>query len=113
MKMTEKEMLQRILHDIMVLKKLFQDSISTDKTIDIGKDILNTEECAELTGLKKSTLYRLTHERKIPFFKPNGNRVFFKRTDIIDWLQSNRVPSATEIDREAANHLVRHHRRAP
>lgn len=104
--MTEKEMLQRMLIDVSLLKKLITEHVKNEQRPDTTKEILTVKECAELTGLKKSTLYRLTHERKIPFFKPNGNRVFFRRADILAWLQSNRVASSDEIDRTAADHLV-------
>lgn len=57
------------------------------------------EEVAELTGYKKTTIYKLTHERKIPFHKPahGGRRIFFKREEINQWLQSNRVETHEEF----------------
>lgn len=65
--MTEKEMLQRMLMDMSLLKKLITNHIKNEQRPDTTKEILTVEECAELTGLKKSTLYRLTHERKSHF----------------------------------------------
>ncbi|MGO1344265.1 helix-turn-helix domain-containing protein [Chromohalobacter japonicus] len=65
---------------------------------------------AEYTGLKKSTLYQLTSQKKIPHFKPNGHRIFFRRADILKWLQSNRIATADEIEQSAAQHLVSHRR---
>lgn len=54
-------------------------------------ETLTIEEVSELTGYKKATLYKLTHERKIPFHKPahGGRRIFFKRAEINQWLESN------------------------
>ncbi|MCE9152097.1 helix-turn-helix transcriptional regulator [Bacteroides thetaiotaomicron] len=54
-------------------------------------ETLTVEEVSELTGYKKATLYKLTHERKIPFHKPahGGRRIFFKRAEINQWLESN------------------------
>ena len=54
-------------------------------------ETLTIEEVSVLTGYKKATLYKLTHERKIPFHKPahGGRRIFFKRTEINQWLESN------------------------
>ena len=62
-------------------------------------EILTIEEVAELTGYKKTTIYKLTHERKIPFHKPahGGRRIFFKREEINQWLQSNRVETHEEF----------------
>ena len=62
-------------------------------------EILTIEEVAELTGYKKTTIYKLTHERKIPFHKPahGGRRIFFKREEINQWLQSHRVETHEEF----------------
>ena len=78
--MTEKEMLQRVLQDMMVLKKIILDHINGSKAPEADKEIMSLEECAEYTGLKKSTLYQLTSQKKIPHFKPNGHRCVFRRT---------------------------------
>lgn len=108
--MTEKEMLQRVLQDMMVLKKIILDHINGSKAPEADKEIMSLEECAEYTGLKKSTLYQLTSQKKIPHFKPNGHRIFFRRADILQWLQSNRIATADEIEQSAAQHLVSHRR---
>ena len=42
-------------------------------------ETLTVEEVSELTGYKKATLYKLTH----------GRRIFFKRAEINQWLESN------------------------
>ncbi|MBM7074387.1 helix-turn-helix domain-containing protein [Shewanella sp. 202IG2-18] len=52
------------------------------------------DECSDYTGLTKNYIYKLTHLKLIPHFKPNGKKLFFKRQDIDDWLLSNKV----EID---------------
>ena len=43
-----------------------------------GKDVLTLEEAAKFMGIARSSLYKLTHEQLIPFFKPNGKMVFFE-----------------------------------
>ena len=61
-------------------------------------ETLTIEEVSELTGYKKATLYKLTHERKIPFHKPahGGRRIFFKRAEINQWLESNHFETYEE-----------------
>lgn len=61
-------------------------------------DLLSIEEVSKLTGYKKATIYKLTHERKIPFHKPahGGRRIFFKREEINQWLQSNHIETYEE-----------------
>ncbi|EKO3431519.1 helix-turn-helix domain-containing protein [Vibrio fluvialis] len=54
------------------------------------KEVMTINECAQYTGLSVSYLYKLTHRKLIPFFKPMGKRVYFKRTEIDLWLLRNK-----------------------
>lgn len=65
------------------------------------KEILNINDLSELTGYSKAQIYQFTHKRKIPFYKPLGGKLFFKRKEITDFLFSNRVATDEEIAREA------------
>lgn len=48
-------------------------------------------------GIKfKSAVYRLTSERRIVFFKPEGKKIFFKREDLESWMLSN--PISTKVE---------------
>ena len=68
-----------------------------------SKEVLTSEEAAQYMGISKSTLYKLTMTRAIPHYKPTGNRCYFNRVELENWLQSYRVAPATEIaDRAAA-----------
>ena len=51
---------------------------------------LSVDEAAAFTGLSKNYIYKLIHERKIPFFKPLGGRVFFKQEDLESFIFRNR-----------------------
>ena len=66
------------------------------------KDILNVEELSEYTGFKKSYIYKLVHESKIPYSKPNGKTLFFDRKKIDQWLLQNSYTSSIELRREAS-----------
>ncbi|MCT3845055.1 helix-turn-helix transcriptional regulator [Elizabethkingia anophelis] len=65
------------------------------------KSILNVEELAEYTGFKKSYIYKLVHEKIIPYSKPNGKVLFFERKVIDEWLLNNPSKSKEEIQRES------------
>lgn len=84
------------------MKGLIRDVLQESSFLTKNKqesEILTIEEVSELTGYKKSTIYKLTHERKIPFHKPahGGRRIFFKKEEINQWLESNRVETHKEI----------------
>lgn len=56
----------------------------------MAKEVMTINECAQYTGLSVSYLYKLTHRKLIPFFKPMGKRLYFKRTEIDQWLLRNK-----------------------
>ncbi|WP_337880901.1 helix-turn-helix domain-containing protein [Rheinheimera sp.] len=62
----------------------------------VHKSVLTMDECADYTGLSKHYLYKLTHNRLIPHFKPNGKKVYFQREELDAWLSSNRVCTQRE-----------------
>ena len=43
---------------------------AVEHLLDNAKDVLTLEEAAAFMGMKKSTLYKLTHEQAIPYWKP-------------------------------------------
>lgn len=70
------------------------------------KEILTAEETARYLGITKSHLYKLTSAGKIPYYKPSGKLCYFKRTEIEQWLQTARIASSDEIDRQAQSYLM-------
>ena len=55
------------------------------------KKVLTMDELAQYTGLSKSYLYKLTSQKVIPHYKPNGKLVFFEREEVEKWLLSAKV----------------------
>lgn len=82
----------------ILIREVLQESLFLLKK-EQQPEILTIEEVSELTGYKKSTIYKLTHERKIPFHKPahGGRRIFFKREEINQWLETNCVETDEEF----------------
>lgn len=71
------------------------------------KEVLNMVEASKYLELSVSHLYKLTSAGSIPFYKPNGKKLYFKRTELDAWLLRNRSASKDEIEQEAANYLMR------
>lgn len=69
------------------------------------KEILTTDEACKYLGYSKSYLYKLTHLRKIPHYKPNGKKIYFLKEDCKNLLLSNRVKTASELQQEAEEKL--------
>ncbi|PKD21798.1 hypothetical protein APR41_02125 [Salegentibacter salinarum] len=70
------------------------------------KPVLSFEEACEYTGLSKSWMYKLTHRGDIPHYKPDGKKIYFKTTEIENWLLRNKVSSNAEIKSKAAIHSL-------
>jgi len=70
------------------------------------KTVLKLDEVILLTGLSKSYLYKLTSTGGIPCYKPQGKHIFFKKTEVEDWLLQNRKATTEKIDEMANNHII-------
>lgn len=60
-----------------------------EKRLGFEKQILTMGEAVMFTGLTKNTLYRLTSEKKVRYYKPGGKLIIFKRKDLEDFMFSN------------------------
>jgi len=92
-------LLQRNVADLQKRVAFLEDLIIS------AKETLTLEEAAAFLGMKRSTLYKMTHEQTIPFYKPNGKLVYFEKTDLLDWIRRNRVSSDAEITEAARIHM--------
>ncbi len=70
------------------------------------KPFLTFREACDYLQVSSSTLYKLTHQRKIKHLKPNGGKLYFKKSDLLEWMNSKPVKSAEQIDEEAANYVT-------
>lgn len=86
-----------------LLEKL---NIIERNTLLAAKNMLTFDDVSLLTGLSKGTLYKLTSSHKIPYYKPNGKLVYFKRSEIEEWQAQNRVESVDEAMSAAQKHIV-------
>ena len=80
---------------------------SLEQLLHQGKDVLTLEEAAKFMGIARSSLYKMTHEQTIPFYKPNGKMIFFEKSDLLAWVRKNRVSSEAEISEEAERIIKR------
>ena len=67
---------------------------------------LTLQEACGYLDLSTSTLYKLTSKNKIPHFKPNGKKIYFRKSDLNDWLFRNRVSTAEELEQKAIDYVT-------
>jgi excisionase family DNA binding protein len=70
----------------------------------VNTTLLTIEEAAVYCRLAKSTLYKLTSSRKLPYYKPGGKKVYFRRDDLDEYLKMGRVSSQADLARAAEAH---------
>lgn len=69
-----------------------------------AKDVLTVEDAAIMTGLSPSYIYKMTMQHKLPYYKPNGKLIFFKKKELEEWMTQNRVATADEVASSAASY---------
>lgn len=52
----------------------------------VQKEHLTSKEAAEYLHISMSTLYKHTSAGILPFYRPNGKLIIFKRTELDDWI---------------------------
>ncbi len=66
-----------------------------------SKPMLTVEEVARYTDLSVNYIYKLLQARAFPYSKPNGSKVFVARSDVENWMRSNRIMSRRETEIKA------------
>lgn len=90
------------------------ENILVGKAIDSKvsrKRVLTLEEAVKYTGFSKPYMYKLTHMRKIPHYKPTGKLIMFDLDELEKWLLQNRIKTNEEIDMKATEYVTKHSRR--
>jgi len=88
-----------------LLKEAVQEVIKGETQKTSGKELLNIEEAAGFLDLKVNTLYEKTSLKTIPHFK-KGNKLYFRRTELEEWVKAGKVKTRTEIEGEAVSFLL-------
>ena len=64
---------------------------------------LTIDEASEMLHLKKSYLYRLIHERKLPVYKPLNGRVLFDQEELEQFIRKGKVSTRDELNERAGD----------
>jgi len=62
---------------------------------DVNELVMKSPEVCSYLKMKISTLYQLTHKRKIPFNK-KGKTMYFKKEEIDNWLSDGKQEMKSE-----------------
>ena len=82
-------------------------ALNNQKYIDmIEKEFLTTKEAAAYLGMALSYLYKLTSKKSIPFYTPTGKKLYFKKSELDEWMNRGRVATNEENESRAQSSLV-------
>ena len=87
-----------ILNKLSAIESLLEEANQTKP--------LTIQETAKFLNLSQSHLYKLTCERKIPHFKPNGKKIYFDEYELVQWLKRKPTRTLEETEENAASYIV-------
>jgi predicted DNA-binding transcriptional regulator AlpA len=65
---------------------------------------LQLDEIVPITGLTKPTLYGYVQRNEIPYHK-KGNRLYFFKSELIDWIKTGKQKTLSELEAETDEYL--------
>lgn len=71
-----------------------------------AKQVLNIDEVVLLSGLSKGYLYKLTSNQQIPHYKHKSRHIYFKKTEIEEWLTNNKAMMQSDINSKATTYTA-------
>ena len=98
-------------NEILILEKLEKLEQRIGEQNLLMKEVLNFNDACNYLDISASHLYKLTSQKSIPHFCPQGKKLYFKRAELDEWLLRNRQDSTDEIETMAANYLLTHKRK--
>ena len=71
-----------------------------------AKNVLNITEAAFILGMTPQGVRQKVRDREIAAYKPNHNRLYFKKTDLEHWMLQNKRKTTEELEQAASRHSV-------
>jgi excisionase family DNA binding protein len=90
--------------EVSELKRLFIEK-QEQPTTEQPEQLLTIQEAAEFLSLTVPTMYSKTSKGELPFMK-RGKRLYFSRTELLDYLKEGRRKTNAEIEQEAKAYLL-------
>lgn len=85
---------------------LLMNRLSDSQKESEDDDIVLIDEAAEIISKTKATIYAMTHRNEIKHFK-RGNRLYFSKKDLREYIKAGRVKTIEEIQSDAVENLKR------
>ncbi|MFA6057851.1 MAG: helix-turn-helix domain-containing protein [Taibaiella sp.] len=100
--MEEFQLLQQVLSQCRELK----EELAELKRAAICKEMLTLDEFCKYSGLSKASAYKITASGKIKHYKPMGRLLFFKKSEVDEFLSSNPVSTVAINEGKSLDYLI-------
>ncbi len=74
------------------------------------KTVLTFEEFCIYCGISKAFGYKLTSKKLVPFYKPTGKIIYFKKEEVDNWLLQNKHKANFEIEAESNDYVLKNNK---
>jgi excisionase family DNA binding protein len=92
----------------IIIKKLEKIHKTLREQTILKKEILSIAEAAAYLSISTSAIYKKTSNGEIPFYKPNGKQVYFKKIDLDKYVLQNKALSDMEIAQQVDDFMISH-----
>lgn len=75
-------------------------------TLIAAKDVLTLDEASLVLDLKKETVRGMMRNKVLPYYKPNHRHIYFKKSELNDWMLQNRFNTQAEVESYATLHCL-------
>ncbi|OUN77985.1 hypothetical protein B5G09_03950 [Alistipes sp. An54] len=76
-----------------------------------SKNVLTSTEVSMMYGISPDYLYHLTSDKLIPYYKPNGKKIYFLKEEIETWLLRNRQDTVDEMQQQVVVRDLKNNKR--
>jgi len=104
------EIIVQRLENIEKLLNELTKNVNNTKFKEDTDEIMTVEQLSTYLTIARQTIYGKCAAKEIPYFK-TGKRVYFKKSEINDWLNSGRRHTTEELRQEAEDWVRKHPRK--
>jgi len=87
-----------------IVQNAVREAVGNANTQIADENPLTFKEAMDYLGYSRSHGYKLTSKNQIPHSK-RGKQLYFSKSELDQWLLSNKVKTTKELDQEAAQML--------
>jgi excisionase family DNA binding protein len=98
------ESVTQLIKEVSEIKQLLTES-HANAIVNETEKLLTIQEAAEFLNLTVPTIYGKVQKRELPFMK-RSKRLYFSRTELMNYLKHGRRKSNEEIEEEAKAYLL-------